>query len=148
MDQHEDIYQEQPDNLEAGPQAEKWDNSNAQKEAEKQSFWDNVKAKSKIAGGKIKEGAHWCSEHAGELVVMGFLGAGLLVKGMTEYNKMADRNDRHKNVKPSRIYDYRGHAWIDLKRPMSNREKEEFNARYYDGHEDPYEVLRDMRLLK
>lgn len=60
---------------------------------------------------------------------------------------IANRTKQHGYQKAEEWYDRSSHTWWQLKRHMTNSEMAEYDRRRKMG-EDPYDILRSMRLLK
>lgn len=115
-------------------------------ELKKQKF----KAKIREAANKAKETAKkavkWCKDNP---EIAGLIAVGLGKVGHDIYRDVRSdmRERREINSRERRTYDPQTGDWYDLKRSLSNREKEEIRHRLDDG-ERKVDILRDMRVLR
>lgn len=109
-----------------------------------------IKAKIREAANKVKEttkkAVGWCKEHP---EIAGLIAVGLGKVGHDIYRDVRSdmRERREINSRERRTYDPQTGDWYDLKRSLSNREKEEIRHRLDDG-ERKVDILRDMRVLR
>lgn len=88
-----------------------------------------------------KDAVEWVKDHPLEIAASVVAGAKIL----REVNKAMDRADQ--KASKCRVYDFRRHQTVYLKRPMKNWEVEEYNHRY-DCGEDSIDILRDMGIAR
>ena len=112
------------------------------KECERQDKKDNFKRNVKE---KLHDAKDWVSCHKTELFAFGVLG----VMGMRELNKAATHKERRieRNKQERMIYDPSIRDWWELKKPLTNEERVEYESRVNNG-EDRGKVLYSMKKLK
>ena len=109
--------------------------------------WDEIKDKIALEQkwARVKQFGKdcwdWVKEHPVEIIA----GVAASAKILHEVNKAMDRADQR--ASKCRVYDFRRHQTIYLRRPMKNWEIEEYNERY-DSGEDAIDILRDMGLAR
>ena len=116
--------------------------SDCECEGEKTSRIDGLKWKAKKA---YYQGKAFVKGHATEIIV----GIPVAIGALREVNKMANRHKSRKDEqrREKRLYDPSLGGWWDLKKPMTNNQMLEVEARVNNG-ENRGDVLRKMGLLK
>ena len=103
---------------------------------------DNFKRKVKEKATKVKD---FVIENKRTIVVA----TPIAIAAFSEINKAANRHERAKEERrrDSRVYDPSLGYWWDLKKPLTNNERLEMEARIANG-EKRGDILRDMGKLK
>ena len=116
--------------------------SDCECEGEKTSRIGEIKQKAEKA---YHRGKTFVQDHATEIIV----GIPAAIGAIREINKMANRHKSRKDEqrREKRLYDPSLGGWWDLKKPMTNNQMLEVEARVNNG-ENRGDVLRKMGLLK
>lgn len=116
-----------------------------ERDAKRKEFTDKVKEKVSVAKEKIKSGAKIAWDNRADIMAVGTV----LIAAGSMMNKSAKRRDEKKEtaIRERRVYDPSMGDWWDLKKPLTNNERLEMEARVANG-ELRGEVLRDMGKLK
>lgn len=110
-------------------------------------WFDNQKAKAEIACDKAleagKKGINWMKDHPGESAVIA--AAGVKSAKMVK-NIVADVHEKH--WQETHYYDQGLGQYIQLKRPLSQKEKKWVQDQHSAGRGTYYEIYRSRDLIK